>query len=216
MILNPDLVIFDCDGVLVDSEPISNKALAQTLNRIGLHITYEETLNIFLGRSWEDSLFTITKMLGHNPPSNLYDLYRSRMYEWFKKDLKQVSGIVGALKDLKFPYCVASSGSYEKIQTTLGITNLMPLFKGKIFSASDVSRGKPAPDLFLLAANMMGADPLNTIVVEDSEPGVRAAIAANMRVLGYAERTDPLTLSSAGAETFDNMDHLSTYIINLS
>ena len=214
--MKPDLVIFDCDGVLVDSEPISNKALAQTLNRIGLQITYEESLDIFLGRSWEDSLNTITKMLGHNPPSNLSDLYRSRMYEWFRKDLKPVSGIMCAVKDLKFPYCVASSGSHEKIRTTLGITNLIPLFEGKIFSATDVSRGKPAPDLFLLAAKVMGADPLNTVVVEDSEAGIRAAIAANMRVLGYAERTDPLTLSLVGAETFDNMARLSTHIINLS
>ena len=216
MALTPDLVIFDCDGVLVDSEPISNKALVRILNKIGLKITYKESLDIFLGRSWEDSLNTITKMLGHNPPPNLYDLYRTHMYEWFKKELKPVSGVTDAVRDLKFPYCVASSGSHEKIQTTLGLTNLIHLFKGKIFSASDVPKGKPEPDLFLFAAKMMGANPLNTVVVEDSEPGVRAAIAANMRALGYTERTDPLILSSAGAETFDNMAHLSTHISNLS
>ena len=141
--------------------------MSELLTEIGLPTTYEKSLELFLGKSWEDSLKTIENLLGNKPPENLFDEYFNRMFKLFETDLKAVDGISQVLNNLNFPKCVASSGPYEKIHKTLGITELISFFEGNIFSAVDVKNGKPSPDLFLYAANKMNSKPENSLVIED-------------------------------------------------
>jgi len=206
-------VVFDCDGVLVDSEPISNATLAQVLTEIGLPTTVEQSVEAFLGRSWQHVLSVVTERRGgREPPADLHARYRERLFARFDAELEPVSGIAAALDLLAqegIPTCVASSGSHDRIRHGLSATGLLDYFDDeRIFSATDVEHGKPAPDLFLHAANRMGFDPRTTVVVEDSPAGVRAGVAAGMRVLGYAERTPADRLADAGAIVFHDMDQL--------
>jgi HAD superfamily hydrolase (TIGR01509 family) len=206
--VTPELVIFDCDGVLVDSETISNQALASVLEDIGLPMGYEETRRAFIGRSMQSCLEIIERRLGAPVPEDFVSRYYARMFAAFERDLRPVPGVAEVLDGLEAPFCVASSGSHEKIRKTLGVTGLLPRFEGRIFSATEVERGKPAPDLFLHAARAMGADPYACAVVEDSVLGVEAGVAAGMRVLGYAAASDPGALASAGARVFQDMAEL--------
>ncbi len=204
-----ELVIFDCDGVLVDSEPIANQILAEELSRMGLPTTYSGSMRFYMGKSEKDCLDLITEKLGGSPPPNLLKNYHSRTKIAFAEELKPVSGIAEALTRIPFAKCVGSSGSHQKIQTSLSQTGLKPFFKKHIFSASDVKRGKPHPDLFLYAAEKMKVTPDTCVVIEDSVPGVTAAKAAGMRVFGYAALTSAGKLKSAGAEeVFNNMRDL--------
>ena len=199
------LVIFDCDGVLVDSEPLSNAALAESLDEIGLALTVEETTEHFMGRSWKSCLAIIEGMLGHAPPASLKAAYVARRDEAFRRALRPVPGIEDALAALDgTPRCVASSGDVPKMRLTLGMTGLLDHFDGRLFSATQVERGKPAPDLFEHAAAEMGFAPRDCVVVEDSPLGVEAARAAGMRVLGFAGRTPPERLGDAD-HVFDRM-----------
>ena len=206
--LKPDLVIFDCDGVLVDSEPISNQVLSELLTEIGLPTTFEKSLELFLGKSWQDSLKTIESLLGKKPPENLFDEYMKRMFKLFETDLEPIKGISQVLNNLNFPKCVASSGPYEKIYKTLGSTQLLSFFEGNIFSAVDVKNGKPAPDLFLYAVDKMGFPKEECAIIEDSIPGVTAAVRAGIRVLGLVKMSSSKELKEAGAEPFTNMREL--------
>ncbi|HIC49426.1 MAG TPA: HAD family hydrolase [Dehalococcoidia bacterium] len=185
MSLNPKLIIFDCDGVLVDSEPIANKVLAKLLSEIGIPTTYEQSLDLFLGKSWKDSLIIINELLGKKPPPDLYEIYMNRMFKEFEDHLRPIQGIEQVLQSINANYCVASSGPHQKIRKTLGVTGLLPLFEGKIFSSTDVGKGKPEPDLFLHACSVMGYTPQQTIVIEDSLAGIQAARSAEMRVFVY-------------------------------
>ncbi|MBU2509759.1 HAD family hydrolase [bacterium] len=203
-----DLIIFDCDGVLVDSEPVSNKILAEELTKIGLPTTSKESIRNYMGKSEHDNLEEIKKKLGHLPPEAFFESCHKRTFESFKRDLKPVFGITEALRRLPQKKCVASSGSHDKIRYTLGLTNLLPFFIGSIFSAMDVNRGKPHPDLFLHAAEMMGSSPESCVVIEDSLPGVQAGIAAGMKVFGYAAMSAAEDLIKAGATAFTEMKQL--------
>jgi len=200
-----DLVIFDCDGVLVDSEIIANRILAEELTRIGLPTTCEESIRLYMGKSEKDCWRAVAEQLGCPPPASLIENYHIRTEYCFTQELKPVDGICEALKRIPFAKCVGSSGSHQKIQTSLRKTGLEAFFKGQIFSAADVSRGKPNPDLFLYAAKRMGVKPDNCIVIEDSVPGVTAAVAAGMKTYGYAALTSAEQLATAGAETFTRM-----------
>jgi HAD superfamily hydrolase (TIGR01509 family) len=202
------LVIFDCDGVLVDSEPLSNGTFVKMLGEAGFPISYEEGVERFVGKSISTCIHEVELDMGRKLPASFLSTFREITFELFKKELQQVTGIREVLTNLPYESCVASSGPHEKIKLTLGITDLYPFFEGKIFSASDVERGKPFPDLFLHAASSMGYDPESCIVVEDAVPGVHAARSAGMRVLGYAERASATRLSEAGALTFTRMDEL--------
>jgi HAD superfamily hydrolase (TIGR01509 family) len=197
------LVILDCDGVLVDSEPLSNRTLSQALAAIGVEMSQDECMRTFMGRSFTTVLDEIERRLGAPAPDTFEADYRQRMFAAFAAELRAVPGVEDALDRIEDPTCVASSGRPEKIRFTLGHTGLLPRFEGRIFSASEVPRGKPHPDLFLHAAARMGFAPGHVVVVEDSRPGVEAAQAAGMRVLGYAGRTDPDDLD--GAEIFTDM-----------
>lgn len=199
-------VIFDCDGVLVDSEPISNRVLAEALTGIGLPMTAEESTATFMGRSWASLVEIVEGRLGRAVPADLRARYLDRIFAAFERELQPVPGIAAALDRIALPWCVASSSSHEKMRFTLGHTGLLERFEGRLFSATEVTQGKPAPDLFLHAAARMGWAPEQCAVVEDSAPGVQAALAAGMTALAYAGRTDPALL--AGAQVFTRMAEL--------
>lgn len=203
-----DLVIFDCDGVLVDSEPLSNRILAEHLTAVGLPVTPEESVRDFMGRSLTAALAEVEQRLGRPLPAGFVAAYYEETFAAFARELEPVAGIHAALDRIALPSCVASSGPHEKIRHSLGLTGLLERFDGRIFSAADVEHGKPAPDLFLHAAATMGAAPERCVVVEDAPAGVQAGRAAGMTVLGYAGFTDAAALSAAGARTFTRMAEL--------
>ena len=200
-----DLVIFDCDGVLVDSEPISNRVLADLLTEIGLPTTMEQSLGLFLGKSWKDNFLIIQERLGRPPPQELYEIYTNRMYQAFEAELKPIPGIESALDQISLKTCVAFSGPHMKIRKTLGVTGLLPRFENHIFSADDVENGKPAPDLFLYACEKMGSKSSSSVVVEDALPGVKSAVSAGMTVLAYTPSGDVNNLKKHGVATFEDM-----------
>ena len=200
-----ELVIFDCDGVLVDSEPISNRVLAEVLTESGLATTLESSMRDYMGRSWTACVEIFEARLGRPLPPLFAERFWTRVEAALRAELQPVPGIHEALARIPTPTCVASSGRPEKMRITLGMTGLLPRFEGRIFSALDVARAKPWPDLFLHAAARMGAAPATCVVVEDSPRGVEAGVAAGMRVLGFAGRTEAAALEAAGAEVFRDM-----------
>jgi HAD superfamily hydrolase (TIGR01509 family) len=198
-------VIFDCDGVLVDTEHISNRVLAGLLTEAGLPTTFEDCMRDYRGRAMPSVLALATQRLGAPLPADLPDRYYAEVKGVFARELQPVPGVVAALDRIALPSCVASSGPHHKMALTLRHTGLWDRFEGRIFSASEVRRGKPAPDLFLHAARRMGFDAAATAVVEDSVPGIEAARAAGMRALAFARHTDADLLAAAGGEPFDDM-----------
>ena len=197
-----DGVIFDCDGVLVDSERISNGVWARLLSEAGLPMTTEQSLGIFLGNSMATCVAIATDMLGHALPDELLDRFHAITTIELARDLVAVNGVVSLLDALDAAgvrYAVASNGEHEKMATTLGKTGLASRFEGRRYSSLDVGKPKPAPDLFLYAAAKMGFAPSRTIVVEDSPLGVQGASTAGMTVIGYAEIVAAERLRSAGA-----------------
>jgi HAD superfamily hydrolase (TIGR01509 family) len=204
----PAHVIFDCDGVLVDSEPISNRVLAECLTAEGLPTTTEQSVERYMGRSWAACVQLSEKALGRPLPDGFADDFHARLYAAFERELRPIPGIEDALDRIELPACVASSGSHERIRRVLGLTGLLERFDDRIFSAADVRHGKPAPDLFLHAAHASGFDVARCAVVEDSPAGVAAGRAAEMYVLGYADLTPEETLRAAGARVFRDMAEL--------
>jgi HAD superfamily hydrolase (TIGR01509 family) len=215
---NLDLVIFDCDGVLVDSEVIACRAHAEILSRNGYPITSEQVFKRFLGRSARQANLEVEAELGRTLPADFHSQLQGELFRSFEADLKAVPHIHGTLEQITPAVCVASSGSHQRMRISLGRTGLYDRFAPNIFSASDVRNGKPAPDLFLFAAENMKASPGRCLVIEDSVAGITGARAAGMAVLGfhggshcqagYAE-----TLRAAGAAmTFDDMRQLPDLI----
>lgn len=208
----PQLVIFDCDGVLVDSEVLAAPILARLLTELGLPTTAADVDRDFKGRSWEHGLEVIrTRRGGAEPWPELRDRYRAALFAAFDAELGAIPGIETALDALDaagIPRCVASSGDHERIRCGLRGAGLLGRFPGEaIFSVDDVARGKPHPDLFLHAAARMGFAPATTVVVEDSVAGVRAGVAAGMRVLGFSAGAGAAeeALREAGAEPLADM-----------
>lgn len=207
------LVIFDCDGVLVDSEPIANQVLLEQLQALGLQITLEQVLEQFLGRSMQQCLQTIAQLLGRPAPPEFADEYRARTTAAFATQLRAVPGIDAALEQLTVPCCVASSSDHARIRATLSLVGLLPHFEGRMFSVTEVARGKPAPDVFLHAARTLGVLPADCLVIEDTPTGVAAGVAAGMQVFGYAALTPGSRLSAAGAHCiFTDMSRLPRLI----
>jgi HAD superfamily hydrolase (TIGR01509 family) len=201
-------VIFDCDGVLVDTELISNRVLAGLLTEAGLPTTLEDCMRDYRGRAMASVAALVTERHGAPLPADLPDRYYAEVKAVFARELQPVPGVVAALDRISLPSCVASSGPHHKMAVTLRRTGLWERFEGRIFSASEVAAGKPAPDLFLHAARRMGFDPAATAVVEDSVPGIEAARAAGMRALAFARHTDADVLAAAGGEPFHDMAEL--------
>jgi HAD superfamily hydrolase (TIGR01509 family) len=207
-------VIFDCDGVLIDSERLAAPILAELLTELGLATTAADVDRDFKGRSWEHGLEVIrARRDGQAPWPELRARYRERLFAAFDERLTPIHGVAAALDALDaadLPRCVASSGDHERLRRGLRAAGLLDRFPdAAIFSVDDVTRGKPAPDLFLHAAQRSGFEPATTAVVEDSVAGVQAGVAAGMRVLGYApDAHDSAALRAAGAEPFDDMARL--------
>lgn len=210
---NIELIIFDCDGVLVDSERIANTVFMNILNEIGLNLTLDMMFDRFVGHSSSQCMQIIEEMLEVPPPENLENRYKEEINKALKSHVKPINGIAEVLDSLIIPYCVASSGTHEKMNTTLVSTDLLKYFNGNIFSTTEVARGKPYPDIYLYAANKMGVNPQNCLVIEDTPTGVRGGVSAGMTVFGYSELMPATRLIEAGAKlTFDSMDKLLSHI----
>lgn len=204
-----DLVVFDCDGVLVDSERISVDIDRRVLDDLGWSLTTDEIIHRFVGRSDAHFRAEIERHRGRALDDDWAAPYEEWYRDAFERDLVAVPGIEEALDVVDLATCVASSGSHAKIRRSLTLTGLLAHFDGRIFSADDVRDGKPAPDLFLHAATRLGVPPERCIVVEDSRFGVQAARAAGMRVLGYAGGITPGEwLEVEGATVFTDMREL--------
>ncbi|MGL5008398.1 MAG: HAD family hydrolase [Paracoccaceae bacterium] len=177
-----DLVIFDCDGVLIDSEVISARMLITALASYGISIDMAFVTRQFLGRSYPTVLREVRDIFGVSLPDRFEADYRARLLAAFRADLRVMPGVAAAIARLPVPYCLATSSSPERLATSLGLVGLTDVFAGRAFTASEVARGKPAPDLFLHAAARMGAQPARCLVIEDSLTGIRAGLAAGMAV----------------------------------
>lgn len=213
------LAIFDCDGVLVDSEPIANASFSRALRPHGLDWSIEETMRRLMGRSLKSCVEICEAELGRKLPDDFLESMQAVTYRNFREaPLQPIAGVkeaVLALQAAGLETCVASSGAPEKMRFTLGLTGLWDLFGGRIFSSMQVPRGKPFPDLFLHAAIALDVQPFDCVVVEDSVPGIQAARAAGMRALAYAGApyADRAALKAAGGELFDDMRKLPDLVL---
>ena len=213
MIKPIELVIFDCDGVLVDSERIAARVQVSLGAELGWPLTQEEVVERFIGRSHAVIREPVAAPLGEETAAVWAERFEQLHREAVNADLAPVDGLPEALDAIALPTCVASSGSHDKMRHTLGRTGLYDRFAGRIYSATEVARGKPAPDLFLHAARHMEVDPAACVVVEDSRPGVLAARAAGMRAFGYAGGLTPAErLEGPGTTVFHDMRKLPALI----
>jgi HAD superfamily hydrolase (TIGR01509 family) len=200
-----DLIIFDCDGVLVDSEVLSCRCLSEALAPYGIRLELDEALQWFLGRNIAAVLQHYATQ-GRNLPQDFVPALRARVREAFQASLQPMPGIGAVLAGLKVPHCVASSSDLDRVCLSLALTGLARHFADRLFTSQMVARGKPAPDLFLHAAEKMRAAPARTLVIEDSVSGVTAARAAGMKVWGfvggshYESRDGGAILRDAGAD----------------
>ncbi len=206
------LVIFDCDGVLVDSERLTVAIEARLLTELGAPHSEQEVVDAFMGRTAAAGQRVLEQLLGPELAAEFDRRSTVEIRQAFSSSLAPVAGVelvLAALRTQNLPYCVASSGSHEKMRLTLGLTGLADEFAGRIFSASEVARGKPFPDLFVHAARSMGVEPARCVVVEDSVPGVQAAVAAGMTVYGFTGGLAAAgSLAAAGAIPFGRMGEL--------
>ncbi|MFD8838097.1 HAD family hydrolase [Streptomyces griseofuscus] len=206
-----DLIIFDNDGVLVDSEPISNRHLAAYLTELGIETSYEDSLRDYMGSAMHRVHDLVLERTGQRLPADFDDVFHARVFAAFERELRPVPGAAEVLEKLAadgVPYCVASSGSHQRIRVGHRTTGLDRWFQEeRIFSSQDVGKGKPAPDLFLYAAERMGVAPGRCAVVEDSPLGVQAAVAAGMDVYGFTAMTPAERLTGA-TQLFADMGEL--------
>ena len=204
-----ELVILDCDGVLIDSERLAIQVDVEALRELGWPLSEAEVIERFVGRSDRDTRAAIEAHLGRQLPADWDERYRTLYREAFAAELAPIDGVVEAIDAIELPQCVASSGTHDYLRYVLGLTGLYERFAGRIFSSEDVVHGKPAPDLFLHAAACMRARAGGCVVVEDSRSGVEAARAAGMRVLAFGGGLSPIELLE-GPDTivFDEMREL--------
>ena len=221
----PKLIIFDCDGVLVDSEMIASRQLAAFLSELGRPTTPAECRATFTGMSIKSVGELVCRDWDMTLPNDFVEQLRLRDIDAFARELKPIQGVADILSELsssQTAFCVASSGTPEKIRHSLTITGLLDFFNGNLFSASQVTHGKPAPDLFEFAAYEMGVPPEQSIVIEDAAPGVQGGVAAGMTVFGFTggshctDETQEQLRSSGAAEVCTSMDEILSRIINIS
>ncbi|VDS10688.1 6-phosphogluconate phosphatase [Paracoccus haematequi] len=214
-----DLIIFDCDGVMADSEVLSASVLIDQLAVLGIVVTAADVRRDFLGRSFPTVAQSIRQRWGRPLPDSFEADYRARLLDRFSAELRPTPGFLAVLDGLGIPACVATSSSPQRVGHTLRVLGLADRFGDRVFTASQVRHGKPAPDLFLLAAARMGCPPASTLVIEDSAPGIAAALAAEMRVLHYAggahlRGAEPMALPR-GVRSFDNWAEFPQLLANL-
>jgi HAD superfamily hydrolase (TIGR01509 family) len=214
----PALVIFDCDGVLIDSEVIFGRVLGECLISADFPITMDEAMRLGLGKNRLTLTAAVEAQFGRSLPDQFFETMRARVDQAFARELVAIPGIEELLTALPAPRCVASNSHLDRVRQALSLTRLLPLFDPHIFSASQVAHGKPAPDLFLFAARHLGAAPEECVVVEDSAIGVEAAIAAGMPVVGFcggghcpADHGEHL-LAAGCSRVFARMPDLGTYL----
>lgn len=207
-----ELVVFDCDGVLVDSERLTHEVLVTALGELGLALDVEAAMARFMGNTLQGTIDIVEAELGRPLPEDFVPAWRARLYAEFRaRPVRAVAGIEAVLDVLTVPACVVSNGPFEKMRTTLGVTGLLARFEDRLFSPDLGLAGKPAPDLFLAAAASFEVDPGRALVIEDSPTGVRGALAAGMQVIGFAgaAHTDADALLAAGASVIDSMTELA-------
>jgi HAD superfamily hydrolase (TIGR01509 family) len=203
-----DLIIFDCDGVLVDSESIVIRVFVEMLGELGYTLDHDRALREFTGTSMVAKLEFMRERLALSVPPKFSGDFTKRLAEEMERDLKPVPGILEALSAISRPWCVASNGSHEGMRQRLRLTGLIAYFEPYLFSALDVAHAKPAPDVYLHAAASMGVAAPRSAVVEDSVIGVEAGVRAGMTVFGYARITDSEALRRAGARVFQDISQL--------
>lgn len=212
-----ELVIFDNDGVLVDSERLAAEMSVRIFAAFGMQMSYQEVVDRFMGRAEGLIKQTIVEHLGHELSANDRERIAKLNRETFEQQLRPIDGIAQALGEIWLPKCVASSGEPETIRFKLGLCGLLDCFDGHLFSGTQVQHGKPAPDLFLFAADQMGVEPSRCVVVEDSVYGVTAARAAGMRALAYLGGMVPAdSLEGPDTTLFDSMQDLPALISELA
>ena len=217
------LIIFDCDGVLVDSEPLTARVLAEAIRGLGLAMTDAEAAKVFLGCSLEMVVEIVEARLGRPAEADFAESFLGRLHSEMRRDLAAIAGVREAIEKIQLHdriggFCVASNGEAETVALSLEAVGLISFFSGQLYTASAAGRGKPHPDLFLHAAREMKFMPESCIVVEDSEHGVNAALAAGMRIFRYAPNAEVVEArdhrtSVAGAKIFTNMNQLPDLIV---
>jgi HAD superfamily hydrolase (TIGR01509 family) len=207
-------IIFDCDGVLVDSEEIANKVLYEMSHTLGVNLSVDDLILNFSGRNLQECFRWIESKISVSLPSDFEVNYRKKTFERFEKELKPIDGIKEFINELTIPYCVASSGPLNKIRLNLSVTGLLHHFEDKIFSSYEIKSWKPDPDIFLHAAKQMNSAVQDCIVIEDSVAGVMAAVAGGFKVYGLSNSHTKLKLEEAGAITFNHISDLP-HLLNL-
>lgn len=210
------LIIFDCDGVLVDSEKIANQAFVDCLADCKVSMSLTEAIQLFKGQKVSHCLTIIESITGSKLPQNFEATFRDKMMSAFETSLKPITGVEDAIRALKgFDMCVASNGPIEKVQKTLSLTGLDKHFGKNIFSAYTIQKWKPEPDLFLHASSTFKVQPKDCLVVEDSALGILAAQRAKMNVLGFAAGDNEKELSETGVAIFDDMFNLPKLVARI-
>ncbi|MBE8726199.1 HAD family hydrolase [Flavobacterium hungaricum] len=202
-------IIFDCDGVLVDTEKIGNGILLEMASKYGFKMEIEDAYRDFNGRKLKECFHHIEEAIQAKLPESFEAEYREKSFEAFKTQVKPMEGVVSFIENLKIPYCVASSGPVEKIRLNLEVAGLLDKFENKIFSSYQINSWKPDPGIFLYAANEMGFEVNECIVVEDSKAGVKAGIQGGFRVFGLANGYNNPDLEEEGAMLFYTYEELS-------
>jgi len=205
-------IIFDCDGVLVDSESISAKVFREMASELGCNLDFETVRKQITGTSMKENLKFFADCVGHALPDDFEAEFRRRSYEAFKTELKPVKGIHSLLEKITVPYCTASSGPQKKIRLNLTTTNLIDKFDDNIFSSYDIGSWKPEPGIYLHAAKQMGFQPNECAVIEDSLTGVKAAKAGGFDVFGFTRKGKEEALKKLGATVFFDMNELDNLL----
>jgi HAD superfamily hydrolase (TIGR01509 family) len=213
-----DLIIFDCDGVLIDSEILSNRSEVEALRSFGIEFELSDYMNRFVGKNTKDVLDGIESLHGVRVSEDAWKLVKENTSKIFEAELKPIAGIFELLASTNKEKCVASSSSLDRLDLTLKLTGLLDIFSPHIFSSEQVDRGKPAPDLFLFAAERMQVHPDRCIVIEDSLTGVRAGVAAGMKVIGFTGGShiqmghQEKLLDAGTIEVFSKMSQISAWL----
>ncbi|MFD1121433.1 HAD family hydrolase [Methylophilus flavus] len=209
-----EFIIFDCDGVLVDSEPISNRVFCEALNKAGVAITLAELFEHYVGLSLEQGLAIINQKYGVLLGPDFLTEYKTARDAALALEIKAITGVEALIRHLTLPFCVASNSEAGKVEKMLGLTGLLPYFAGRIFSAADLGKPKPAPDIYLKIAAEFDVNPAACLVIEDTATGVRAGAAAGMQVIGYSATTSEQALIAAGAvQVFKAMSEIQKVIL---
>ena len=207
--MNTKCILFDCDGTLVDSENITNRVVANMAGELGISMTLREAQIKFGGKTLDAVIYGMKEMSGKDIPADWLPRLVKEVSKAYETDLQPMEGIKKLLDSIDVPICVASNGEPRHVKGSLMLTGLKGYFNENVFTASEVNRPKPAPDLFLHAAQKMGFKPKDCVVIEDSIPGVTAAVNANIKVYGLVKLCSAEELESAGAIPFKTMNELS-------